>query len=220
MEKIKKILHGDKDIINRKSEDFYLFIDLHRTAREFVPNKYDNVFNITDQYNKERNSCRNFRIYGQITSSDFDCTNLKLFVFKDIPNYSLYPHFSTDPNYLTETTTKPIVSNSWKYNNIFKKQVGKYLIEIDNFTETADTVYIHIIDINPNAKNLYKCKLVYNYTTTDIFGNEITKTIPYGTDGSVVDINGNIIEVNNDFDFFYNKHWIKKNIDIETYNNI
>jgi hypothetical protein len=58
MDKRKKILLGNKDILSRTIQDFYIDINLSKDNREMLPYKYDNIFDITNFYNKERKECK------------------------------------------------------------------------------------------------------------------------------------------------------------------
>ena len=82
MDEKKKILLGDKDIMSKDNEDLFINLNLNKTFNEIRDEKYENVFDISKQFDKERNSSRDFRIYGIIDSTIIDCNNLKLYAYK------------------------------------------------------------------------------------------------------------------------------------------
>jgi hypothetical protein len=207
----KKILIGNQDVKSRSLQDFYVNINLDRSVREFIPNTYENGFDLLKQYKKERNSCRNFRVYGIINSAFVDCDNLQLIVFKKYPE-TINSLILSSPDYIKTINTTPLISKDWTSTNIFNKKKGKFLLELDNYTK-SDYVYIYINDMQ-GYQNIFSQQLVFKYENLNSMYENQEIIIPYGTNEAYVDINGNIIEVNNDFDFFYNKHWVKKNITI------
>jgi hypothetical protein len=62
--------------------------------------------------------------------------------------------------------------------------------------------------------NIYEQQLIFTTLTLSSTGEKIVEKLDYGLSEAVTDCDGNVFEVNNDFDFLYNKHWIKKDLDI------
>ena len=188
-----KILLGDKDIILKDNEDLFININLNRSFFEYKKEKYDNDFDLAKQFEKERNSSRNFRIYGIIESNVIDCDDYTMFIYSD-----------------EELTNIVYALNSSSLNfngskNIYNKNKGKYYIPLDNFT--GNSIYIQIPANNINIDTqVFKQDLVF-YDLDNEF-------ISYGTESVEIDNNLNTIEINNNFPFFYNKHWIKKDIQL------
>lgn len=212
MIKRKKILLGNKDIISRKIKDFQIDVQLNKTGRELVPNSYENTFDLLKQYKRERNNCRNFRIYGTIDSPFIECDNLTMCIFKNEPQISgTTPELSA--YYINTVISKPLISENWECKNLFNKKKGKFLIELDSYID-SDYVYIYFADISPEYQNLFKIQLVYRYNTINIMGENVVQVVPYGSDEAILDIDGNVLLIDNDFDFFYNKHWVKQSIAI------
>ena len=118
---------------------------------------------------------------------------------------------SDNVGYIKTIQTSSVISESWNPSNIFNKKKGKYLIELDNYNE-YDSVYVFISGLPENYSNLFKFQLVYRYEIINLAGEKEVKLVPYGKDEAIVDINGEILPIVNDFNFFYNKHWVKKNI--------
>ncbi len=203
MDQRKKILLGNKDILSRKIQDFYLDINLSKDNKEIWPQKYDNSFDVKSFYDKERNESRDFIIYGLIESYSWDCDNLTIKVYQsnDYSQLSL----------LCQTTTKNIVSNGIPLKNIYGKLKGKYII--DNIPYFSGySVYLKI----ETPDTIYKTdqQLIFTTLTLTNQGEKVIEKLPYGLNEVVTNCEGDINEINNDFDFFYNKHWVKKNIQV------
>ena len=212
----KKILLGDKDIVSRTVNDFYLDINLSKDNREIIPYKYDNVFDLTKFYNDERNSCRNFIVYGTVNSYICNCNNLTIKVY-DSPNTSI-------ANLLTTINTEDIVNNSMPFCNIYGKRSGKYIIKNipANFHGYSVFLKVSSTELLPNgasvnsliSENVFEQQLIFTTLTLTGSGQKVIEKLNYGLDEAVTDCDGNVFPVNNDFDFFYNKHWINKDLEI------
>ena len=189
MDNRKKILLGEKDIISRNNEDILINVNLNKTFTEIRDEKFENVFDVAKQFSDERNTSRNFRIYGTINSNVAHSDGIIL-------------------NILSSQTSSPLFqvpSSSLVYNevNAFGKKIGKYLIEYDYCPYDVLFIQIPGNGINYSAQT-FPQQLVFK----DPDGN----FIDYGTETNEIDVDGNTIEINNDFYFFYNKHWIKKDL--------
>jgi|TARA_R110000851_G_scaffold85152_3_gene185289 hypothetical protein len=184
----KKILINDDDL------DQFIRIDLGRTFHEIKKEKYDNDFDLSKQFKIERDRSRNFRIYGKLSSTIVDCNNLTLEVYSDA-NYS-------DLYYTTQSSPY-----SFNADNIFRKKNGKYLIELNNYP--FDYAYIRLVsDDFYYEDQLWEQKLVY-YNVDGDFVSYGTNTFDFGTFGETALI------IENDFSFFFNKHWIRLDLDVK-----
>lgn len=193
MDNNKKILLGEKDILSKDNEDLFLNVNLNSTFSEIRNDKFENIFDVEKQFKKERNSSRDFRIYGIVDSTTSDADNLNLQCYSSSGITGLY-------NQVTGCYTSSLV---YYEKNVFGKKRGKFLIELNNYNE--DFVYIKIPSNNLNFKDqIFIQQLIFR----DTDGN----FVEYGT--KTIDINqdGQTIEINNDFYFLYNKHWIKKDL--------
>jgi len=189
MDNRKKILLGEKDVISRDNEDMFININLNNTFAEIRNEKFENVFDVAKQFEKERNTSRNFRIYGTINSNVAHSDGISLNILSSQTASPLFQVFST-----------PLVYNEV---NAFGKRIGKYLIEFDYCP--YEILYIQIPGNTINySTQTFAQQLVFK----DPDGN----FIDYGTQTNEIDVNGNTIEINNDFYFLYNKHWIKKDL--------
>lgn len=192
MDRIEKILLGTEDVINKGLPDIFLSVDLNQTFKEIKKEFYENTFDVRKQFDKERNTCRNFRIYGIVNSTVADCDNMTIKVYKD----------SGLTQFVTTINSSPL---EFKKGNIFNKQMGKFYLELDNFLDRE--IYFFIATDNFSyTDQIYKQTLIYY--------DADSKFVPYGTQTIDITENGNTIELNNDFPFLYNKHWIKKDLDI------
>lgn len=201
----KKILLGDKDVKIRSLEDFYLDVNLSGNKKELWSNKYDNIFDINTFYQKERNESRNFMIYGIVDSCFCDCDNLLFSVYND--------SLLTESSFLISGRTSNIVNEYMPIKNIYNKKRGKYLVDEIPITFTGYSIYLKFEDpANSDTVQTEEVQLVFTTLTVNNSGQKIVQILDYGLNETIVDCDGNIIEVNNDFDFFYNKHWIKKDV--------
>ena len=189
-----KILLGSEDIVARNNEDLYLNINLNRSFSEYKKEKYDNDFNLSKQFDEERNLSRNFRVYGIIDSNIIDTSGVQIKVYSNSG--------ATDMVYSTTTSSMNFNGNI----NVFNKKRGKYYIPLDNYS--GSSIFIEFPTNNDNvATQIFEQKLIFS----DFDGN----FIPYGTETVEIDNLLNTIEIDNNFPFFYNKHWVKNNITIQ-----
>jgi hypothetical protein len=189
-----KILLGSEDIIARNNEDLYININLNRSFFEYKKEKYDNDFDLAKQFDKERNLSRDFRIYGIVDSNVINTNFISLRVYSDSGATNLVQQISTSSMNFNDNI------------NVFNKKRGKYLINLNNYS--GNSIYIKTPTNNDTiSEQIFEQQLVFY----DFDGN----FIPYGTETIEVDNNLNTIEIDNNFPFFYNKHWIKKNISLQ-----
>jgi hypothetical protein len=189
-----KILLGSEDIIARNNEDLYININLNRSFFEYKKEKYDNDFDLAQQFDKERNLSRNFRIYGIVDSNIINTNLISLRVYSDSGATNLVQQISTSSMNFNDNI------------NVFNKKRGKYLINLNNYS--GSSIFIKIPTNNDNiSEQIFEQQLVFY----DFDGN----FIPYGTETVEIDNNLNTIDIDNNFPFFYNKHWVKKNISLQ-----
>lgn len=194
-----RILLGSEDIISRSNQDIFLNIDLNRTFYEFKKQIFNNEFDLARQFEIERNSSRNFVLYGIVDSNIVDTDNLFIELFSGITTGG------TPEGLILTAYTTPLAYNQ---KNLFGKKRGKYFFEILNYTgENQTTVYINIpSDGKTYTAQTYEQVLVF-YDSDGVFVN-------YGTESLEIGLSGEIVEIRNDFPYFYERHWIKKNLNI------
>jgi len=209
MDERKKILLGSEDILSRTVEDFYIDINLSKDNKEIIPYKYDNIFDLTKFYDKQRNESRSFVIYGIIDSYMFDCDNIRIDVYQS--QISSAQTLSSE-DYLCTAYSQHIVNNNMQFRNIYNKIRGKYTIDNIPTTFTGCSVYLKMRDSNSGYEYTDSQQLIFTTLTISQTGEKIVEQLKYGLNEAVTDCDGNVAQINNDFDFFYNKHWVKKNL--------
>jgi len=183
-----------KILINDDNLDQFVLIDLGRSVHEIQKEKYDNDFDLEKQFNLERNRSRSFRIYGKISSTIIDCNDLNIEVY-------------SDENYSDLYTTIQTSSYSFNTENIFRRKNGKYLIELNNFP--FDVAFIRLSSDNFNYRDQdWEQRLVF-YNTENQFINYGSSIFDFDTFGE------NSVSIENDFSFFFNKHWIRLDLDVK-----
>jgi len=194
MDDKKKIVLGSEDFLAKGLDDIFLNVNLQKTFKQIKKEKYDNNFDLAEQFRKERNESRSFRIYGIVDSTVIDCDNLPIRVYSD----------SGLTSQVYATTTNSLGYGDF---NVYGKQDGKYIIELDNY-QLSDSIWIKIEGNGVNtADQVFEQQLVFYGADGDF--------IDYGTETVDIGFNGQFATIENDFPFFYNKHWIKKPLQIE-----
>lgn len=193
MDSKKKILLGSTDILAKDNEDLFLNINLNSTYSNIRNDKYENIFDVEAQFKKERNSSRDFRIYGLIDSTVTDCDNLQIEVYSSSASTGL-----TNLIHITGSTN--LVYDGL---NVYGKKKGKFIVNLENYE--SDFVFLKI----PSNNQTFKDQV---YSQQVVFKDSEGKFVDYGTKTIDIGDDGNAIEINNDFYFLYNKHWIKKDL--------
>lgn len=193
MDDNKKIILGSEDFLAKGVDDIFININLKQTFNQIKKDKYDNNFDLSEQFRQERNLSRDFRVYGIIDSTIIDSDGLKILVYKDSGLTQL--HSSIDSTELV-----------YEEDNVFNKKRGKFLLELNSYD--SDLVYLKIPGNNITyGDQVFEQRLVF-YTLDGEFVEYGTETIDVGLN------NPGFLEIENDFPFFYNKHWIKKDLKI------
>jgi hypothetical protein len=197
MDDKRKVVLGSEDIKVKQNEDIFLNINLSRTFNHIKKDKYENIFDLAEQFRRERNASRNFRVYGIVQSTVIDPSLLvQINAYSD----------SGLTQQVATTVTTPLGLTPFGNKNVYGFKRGKYLLEIDDYTD-SDFIWIKIDGNGVNTTDeVYIQQLVFSGAD----GNYIE----YGTQTVDVGFNGEAIPINNDFPFLYNKHWIKKDLNI------
>lgn len=184
-----KILLPEERSVTSENVDLFLNLDLNVQFSEFKKERFDNDFDLAAQFTKERNQSRDFIIYGEIDSTVIDCVGVPIRVYSD-PDHT---------NLINVITTTKL---SYDTDNVFGKKKGKYYIKLVNYQH--ESVYFKIPSNNFSYKDQkWSQKLVFRDADNNI--------IPYGTETVDVNIDGTIVQIDNNFPFFFNKHWIRLN---------
>jgi len=196
-----KIVLASEDVFPKNIDDIFININLNRKFNIIKKGRIDNNFDLAEQFRKERNISRSFRIYGIIDSTILNCDNLLIKVWSKSTQIGLTQNLSG----LIYTTNSQSIGFGDK--NVFGKMRGKYIIELDNYLD-SDTIFLEIEgDGVSYARTIIEQQLVFK----DADG----QFVEYGTQTVDIGESGLVVEIDNDFPFFYNKHWIKNNFQIE-----
>lgn len=182
-----KILLPDQKGITSENVDLFLNLDMNMQFNEFKKETFDNDFDLAAQFVKERNESRDFVVYGEIDSTVIDCTDIQIRVYAD----------SGYTNLINIIRTTKV---SYDTDNVFGKRKGKYYIKLRNYPH--ESVYFKILSNNFSYRD-------QKWSQRLIFRDADNGIVPYGTETIDVNSDGNVITINNDFPFFFNKHWIR-----------
>lgn len=201
MDDKKKIVLASKDVVVKKTEDVYINVNLKSSFNSIKKERFDNNFDLAEQFRRERNASRNFRVYGIIDSTVIDCDNLS---FKVYSKSTIELGVQVLSNQIASFVSQKI---GFGDKNVFGKMKGKYLLELNNYVD-SDVIYIEIPGDGVNFdREVKELRLVFTGADGEF--------IEYGTSTIDIGINGIFETINNDFPFFYNKHWIKNNFQIK-----
>lgn len=220
MDSRKKILLGIKDVVPKLNEDNYIFIDLQRNYREVWPNRYYNDFDVFDQFAKERNDSRDFIFYGIVDSNKEDADNIPYSIwFLNASGQTVYKKTRPTPTSNTYETYQLSDDEFGGYRNIFGFKRGQYKFELSReefYQYSSMTTAMILFSGSSTPVNAFKRQFVYYEDFLNIDGYYEKKPIAYGTRTVETNADGSLFEVNNDFPFFYGKHWIKTNFNIQS----
>lgn len=215
--KQEKILLKSKDVQPFLNQDEYIDFEITSSSKEIRVGYLSNDFDIEQEYDKERNNSRKFFIYGRLYGKQIDTNDLTI-TFSTTNNDTLYvPNKKNNilaPGAKTfSVKTKSLTKNTSLSKNIFGKIESGYFFqfEIDNVeSKITNNLKTIVTDIDVDNETLTPIVLY------DSDGN----FVPYGTIDTVFDKDFNLVDVNNDFVFLYDYHWIKQNFDVVTFNNV
>ena len=190
-DRIKILLPSERGLTS-ENVDLYLNLDLKNQFREFKKDRFDNDFDLAAQFSKERNNSKNFIVYGEVSSTVIHCDDIEIEIHSDAERTNLLA---------TIRTTKI----SYDMPNVFGKKKGKYHVKLSSYE--FDSVYFRINSNRLSYRDqLWDQRLVFRDSDGEI--------VPYGTQTVDVNFDGISTTIDNDFPFFFNKHWIKNNYDI------
>jgi len=215
----KKILLKSYDVQPFNNKDEFIDIQLNSSAKEIRDNYLPNNFDLNSQYDTERNNSRKFFIYGRLYGKQID-TNGLLMTMKTSDNDVLYiPNKKNNilPSGATSFSiiTKPLMNNLSLSRNIFDNVECSYYFqfEIDNPGLNSGNTKSVFIQISGTS--------VFNELNSPIVLYDIDGTyIPYGTVDTIFDSDYNLVDINNDFPFLFDYHWVKQDFDVVTFNNL
>lgn len=189
--KVQILLPSERSITS-EDVDVFLTVDLHQQFKEIKKERFDNDFDLAAQFARERNASRNFIIYGVLDSTVVDCVGLPIKVY-------------SDPDRSEQIATIIPTSIAYDQNNVFGKKKAKYYIKLENYAN--DHVYFRIETNDFSYRN-------QDWEQQLVFMDADGVYVPYGTQTVDVNSDGNSVSIENDFPFFFNKHWIKLDYNI------
>jgi hypothetical protein len=218
-----KQLLPSKDYVNAKNIALYVNSELSGEKNILKPDKADNLFDMSIKFEEERNASAKFCLYGKIESKWGDCNNLKV-DFKIVDSSTNlgtglinnnYPFWLYDKNSGASATSWSFISKSLDFSNgdlsknIYGKKKGQYFfpfeLDLNSITNSNKSIYIKINDI---VNSLY-----YEQEFPFLYFNEESKVLEYGSEIAEILDDGNIIEINNNYPFFYDRHWIRRELE-------
>lgn len=217
----KQILLPKSAFALANDEDVFINVQLNKTFTDLKTEKINNVFNINKQYDTERQSSLKFCIFGLFESKFANTSNLIIDV-KESGNLTLsLPKIASDNitgKTLSIKSFELTLDSNGMSRNLYGKTKSAYSILfeinkseldaqnaqtiIDGGVPKTRTVDFTIVD---NEKNIFFITSI-PYLFYDLDGN----AVPFGSQTADVDENGNTTEINNDFPFLYDRHWIKQ----------
>jgi hypothetical protein len=216
----KKILLGNKDVITKDITDIYLDVELKRTINEIKPERFNNDFNLSDEFDKENNASLKFCVYGTVESKLSDTANVDIKISSKDGDL-LYSPKINDVNVVVAKehtiTTTPLSYDGKLSKNIFDFEKTSYyfLFEIDR---KELELQISGLTIVPHVKSLIlKIDDGVLFDTLEVpflYIDSNKDIINFGIETTLFDDLGNLINVNNNFPFLYDRHWIKANFNI------
>lgn len=221
MELNRQILLPKSAFAAADDEDTFITLQLSRTYNDLKTERINNVFNINQQYNIERQASLKFGIYGLLESKFADTGNLIINIKESSGLTFSLPKISTDcitGTSMSIRTFELTLGSNGMSRNLYgtTKSAYSFLFEINQAELDAQDVavvssggtpatrYIEFYCVDSD-KNIYFLQNV-PYLFYDLDGNRVN----FGNQTADVDDSGNIIEIDNDFDFLYDRHWIKQ----------
>ncbi len=216
-----KQLIPTEDYINAKNISLYVNSELSGESNILRPDKADNVFDFSLKFEQERNASSKFCLYGLIESKWADCNNVRIeFRIGDsstntgnkISNFPFWIYDkSSNVSGLTWTTvSRPLdARNGDLSKNLYGKKKGNYFfpfeIDLNLLTKTNKSIYASVLEVEYNISTIEEFPF--------LFFDEDSNVLEYGSETAEILDDGNIIEINNNYPFFYDRHWIRREVE-------
>ncbi len=226
--KAEKLLIGNKKFVGNKNADNYIEVDLMLTIESIKRDSVENVFDFQQQYDLERNNSLKFCLYGMVESRYGHCDNLAINIKVGDTNKSgmtndvIFQPIKGDVGTLINsgftitTITSPLNihgnnSNLSLSKNIYGAAKSSYFIlfELDkNILESKQnkSIFLEIYDPIRELFNKHSFPLIYFDSDGEF--------IKFGTENAEINNDNEIVEINNNFPFFYDRHWIRNNFEV------
>ena len=218
----KQLLPSER-FVNAKNIALYINSELTGEKNILKPDRADNLFDFSIKFEEERNNSSKFCLYGKVESKWSDSTNLKIdFRIGDSTTNvgtgstsNNYPFWLYDKDSGVSATSwsfvsKPLdLSNGDLSKNIYGKKKAQYFfpfeLDLNSITNSNKSIFIKIKDIVVGAF----CEKEFPF----LYFNEDGNILEYGNETAEILDDGNIIEINNNYPFFYDRHWIRREIE-------
>ncbi len=215
---MKKIILGEKKFIGNQNEDNFLEIELSREVETLKIDSLDNIFDYQDQFIKERNESFKFCLYGIVESRYGHCDNLSLNIYVKDTKFDIQSQktviYTPHINHLSVSGTdftilsKPLSKNSTISKNIYGTNKGCYFFYFELLKEEITSSKSIFIEIFDQTNELYG-----KFSIPFIFFDSDDELLEFGTESAEFNNANEIETINNNFPFFYDKHWIKFNVE-------
>lgn len=218
--KIKELLPS-QDYVNAKNISLFVNAELSREESILKVEKADNIFDFSVKFEQERNASYKFCLYGMVESKWGDCDNLKLdfrigdSTFNSTNGTTNYPFWLYDRSSNTSALTWSISTKSLDLRNgdlsknLYGKKKAHYFfpfeLDIKSLTNTNKSIFV-------SGYNLIS-SLKIDQEFPFFFFDEDGLTLEYGSETAEILTDGSIIEINNNYPFFYDRHWIRREIE-------
>jgi len=210
----RKIVLGIKDVLPQENNDIFLNVELSMSSDELTKGIIDNNFNLTQQFNTEREQSLKFCLYGTLNSIYSDADNVEIEIKTNHDDILITPRIERNAirNTVHKIKTIPLSKNNNLSKNIFKKNKSSFyfIFELSPFFNNQGETKSLILNINDSVKKIYS-EIEIPFLFYDSNGNKI----PYGTDTIDFDLDGNEQGIENDYPFLYDTHWIKRELNVD-----
>jgi hypothetical protein len=209
----RKIVLGTKDVSPKENNDIFLNVEISRSSDELVNEIIDNNFNLSEQFNKEREESLKFCIYGSVNCISANVENLEITLktnHNDILNVPRIQPGANSSN-IHKIRTKPISNQNKLSKNIFKqnKAMFYFMFELGAFYNNVGETKSMLLSINDKTRKIYA-----NLEIPFLFFDSEGQKIPYGTETIDFDLDGNEQTIENDYPFLYDTHWVKNELNL------
>lgn len=215
-----KQLLPSKGYVDARTISLFVNSELTGEKNILLPEKADNIFDFSLKFEQERNNSLKFCFYGLVESKWGNCDNLKIdfYVGDSSTNSTIgqnspfwfYDKSSSASGYSWSIQSKGLDFVSGNLTkNIYGKIKGQYLfpfeLDLNTITKTNKSLFISISD---SIKNLF---VIEEFPF--LYFDDENKLLEFGTETAEILDSGTILEIDNNYPFFYDRHWLRREIE-------
>lgn len=215
-----KQLLPSKGYVDARTISLFVNSELTGEKNILLPEKADNIFDFSLKFEEERNNSLKFCFYGLVESKWGNCDNLKIdfYVGDSSTNSTIgqnspfwfYDKSSSASGYSWSIQSKGLDFVSGNLTkNIYGKTKGQYLfpfeLDLNTITKTNKSLFVSISDSIKNLFDIEEFPFLY-------FDDE-NKLLEFGTETAEILDSGTILEIDNNYPFFYDRHWVRREIE-------